>query len=250
MASITISEAAGNYSFEVDNFSLSMSGDWYSIGTSTLKYGDNKNNYVELHGKFNYSSGWSNAEAYDVIRSVDSLKLVENGKAQLTVTDLDILRADVKSEASIHSYFERQAYTINGNNGSNDISAAGMADKINGNGGNDQLSGLGGNDRLFGGAGNDTILGGKGADQLSGGAGADTFSFIKGDGRDTIADFTASGRGQDHIDLDDFGANLKFKNLDIDKLGRHDVDIDFGNGDHLILKDVNIRDIDARDFIF
>lgn len=43
------------------------------------------------------------------------------------------------------------------------------------------LTGAGGNDRLHGGAGNDF---------MTGGAGADTFTFYRGDGRDTIRDFT------------------------------------------------------------
>jgi Ca2+-binding RTX toxin-like protein len=116
--------------------------------------------------------------------------------------------------------------------------------------GNISAYGNSANNFIAGNAGANTLGGGKGADTLEGNGGADLFHFVKGDGRDTILDFVASGKGQDHIDLDDYGSNLKFKNLDIEKLGKHDVDIDFGHGDHLVLKDVNIKDIDASDFLF
>ncbi|MBP3979795.1 hypothetical protein J8G26_03490 [Acidovorax sp. JG5] len=54
------------------------------------------------------------------------------------------------------------------------------ADAITGGAGNDGLSGGGGNDRLSGGAGNDT---------LNGGDGNDRFTYVWGDGADTITDF-------------------------------------------------------------
>jgi Ca2+-binding RTX toxin-like protein len=114
------------------------------------------------------------------------------------------------------------------------------------------LSGIGdtGNNTIAGNAGANTLWGGKGVDTLHGGSGADIFQFVKGDGKDTILDFDASGRGQDHIDLGDFGSHLKYNSLDIEKLGKHDVSINFGHGDVLVLHDVSIKDIDASDFQF
>ena len=44
---------------------------------------------------------------------------------------------------------------------------------------------------ISGGHGNDTIYGGKGGDTLEGGDGADVFVYRKGDGKDTIVDYTA-----------------------------------------------------------
>lgn len=356
MVTFTIGSSAGNYGFSVEDFSLKMTGDYMALGFSTLKYGDNKHDYVELRGKFNYSNG---LDADSVVRSITSLKLVTNDKTMLSASGLDIGSADVETKASRHDYFNSQAYIVEGNNSANVIATADKADKVSGAGGNDTISGNGGADKLYGGlgrdilsggnqddqlfgddgddrldggdgkdrlagglgkdtlrggAGNDSYVidksdtisetrtggidtvsfdgsidlrkfanienlvltgnkaitgtgdgaansitgnsaanvlwGGKGADSLKGGAGADTFHFVRGDGRDTIVDFDATGHGQDHIDLDDYGTNLKYRSLDIDKLGKYDVDIDFGNGDHLVLKHVNIGDIDARDFLF
>jgi Ca2+-binding RTX toxin-like protein len=121
---------------------------------------------------------------------------------------------------------------------------------VSGSGGNNVITGNEGDNNINGGGGNDRLSGLVGDDLLTGGPGADIFAFHRGDDKDTITDFIARGKGQDRIDLDDFGVDLKFKNLDIDKLGKRDVDIDFGKGDHLILKDVSIKDIDASDFIF
>jgi Ca2+-binding RTX toxin-like protein len=112
------------------------------------------------------------------------------------------------------------------------------------------IAGNSANNALTGNSGDNSLWGGKGIDTLKGGAGADLFQFVKGDGKDVILDFDATGKGQDHIDLDDYGPTLKYKTLDIDKVGKFDVDIDFGNGDHALLKNVNIKDIDASDFLF
>lgn len=111
------------------------------------------------------------------------------------------------------------ANTLNGGAGNDEIDGYGGDDRLFGNGGNDEIDGGTGNDSLFGGdgnddlagelgndrieggAGNDTLEGGRGNDILIGGAGADVFEFERGDGRDTISDFT---NGVDLIDLDDF----------------------------------------------
>ncbi len=72
-------------------------------------------------------------------------------------------------------------------------------DILGGQGGNDVLQGGAGNDRLWGDEGNDTLLGGDGNDALEGGldndllkgeAGADTFVFGRGQGQDTVSDFS------------------------------------------------------------
>jgi Ca2+-binding RTX toxin-like protein len=107
-----------------------------------------------------------------------------------------------------------------------------------------------GSNELTGNDGKNELRGGRGNDVLTGEGGSDDFVFVRGDGKDVITDFSASGKEHDVIDLSDFGGKLKFGNLDIDKLGKHDVDIDFGKGDHLILENVNIKDIDASDFHF
>ena len=110
--------------------------------------------------------------------------------------------------------------------------------------GNDAANAITGN------SGANILEGGKGGDTLKGAGGADLFHFVRGDDKDTVLDFDASGKGQDHIDLGDFGSHLTYQKLDIEKLGRHDVVIDFGRGDQLVLKNVDIHDIEAKDFLF
>lgn len=68
-----------------------------------------------------------------------------------------------------------------------------FADVITGDGGANVLEGNGGDDVLNGGGGDDVLWGDAGADILTGGAGHDIFVFSKGDGVDTITDFTAGG---------------------------------------------------------
>ncbi len=72
-----------------------------------------------------------------------------------------------------------------------DLLAGGRGnDTIAGMPGNDRLDGGDGNDTLGGGSGNDLLFGGRGDDALAGGWGADTFVFRRGDGSDTIEDFS------------------------------------------------------------
>jgi Ca2+-binding RTX toxin-like protein len=69
-------------------------------------------------------------------------------------------------------------------------------DTIYGNGGNDILYGEDGSDTIFGGDGDDQIWGGVGDDILNGGSGKDTFVLVRGQGKETIEDFTL---GQDTL---------------------------------------------------
>ena len=71
-------------------------------------------------------------------------------------------------------------------------------DTLYGGAGNDLLFGEYDNDKIYGGDGADYLFGNKGNDSLWGGDGADVFYFERGDGRDTIFDYTA---GDDKIFL-------------------------------------------------
>lgn len=78
------------------------------------------------------------------------------------------------------------------------IKGTSASQTINGTAGTDTILGLGGNDILFGLDGNDALVGGEGDDQLTGGAGSDRFVIDdRGFGIDTITDF---GTG-DRLDL-------------------------------------------------
>lgn len=145
--------------------------------------------------------------------------------------------------------------TLNGGDG-NDLLKAGSGDdelnggarndRLQGEEGNDTLNGGSGNDKLFGGADNDVLDGGTGKDVMTGGSGADVFVFGNGSHKDTITDF------EDGIDLMDFGADASvtsLADLTITQNGT-DVVINHGGSDEITLRNTDVSDIDATDFIF
>jgi len=117
----------------------------------------------------------------------------------------DSMAAVLRSENKI--YGAGGDDTINGGTRDDQLAGGRGNDAIVGLTGNDLLDGGDGNDTLSGGAGNDRFVGGRGDDTNMGGWGADTFVFRRGDGRDTIADFSPgaasgpNGLTGDRIDL-------------------------------------------------
>lgn len=156
----------------------------------------------------------------------------------------DILAGDEGNDVLVGGQF---ADTMSGGTGD---------DRLFGHYGNDLIAGNHGNDRLDGGNGADTIEGGFGADSLTGGAGSDVFVFTQLDFFDgdfeagqvnVITDFA---NGFDKIAMD---ARLEysFASATISAIG-HDVKVEFGGGFGvtILLKNVNLSDIDASDFSF
>ena len=90
------------------------------------------------------------------------------------------------------------AATLKGSSKNDTLIGGKGADVLIGNSGSDSLSGGSGKDSLLGGVGADTLIGGKGNDTLTGGKGKDVFVYAKGDGNDTITDYTS---GQDKIKI-------------------------------------------------
>ncbi|AFZ02583.1 DUF4347 domain-containing protein [Calothrix sp. PCC 6303] len=99
-------------------------------------------------------------------------------------------------------------------------------DTIYGNAGKDKLYGETGNDSIWGGDDDDIIWGGAGDDILKGDAGNDTFVLVRGQGKETIEDFTvgedifgcAGGvRYNSMLSFTDVagGALIKHKGLDV-----------------------------------
>ncbi|MEN8321204.1 M10 family metallopeptidase C-terminal domain-containing protein [Acinetobacter junii] len=86
---------------------------------------------------------------------------------------------------------------LNGGDGNDQLDGGLGNDVLNGNAGSDSLNGGGGNDTLYGGDGDDLNNGGQGNDWLQSGSGNDTYRFSKGDGLDTINDY--SGANTIHI---------------------------------------------------
>ena len=106
---------------------------------------------------------------------------------------------------------------IDGGEGNDTIWSGGGADTLQGGDGNDLLYGEDGNDIIEGGSGDDTLTGGGGNDSLSGDGGNDTFTYVPGDGDDTITDFNTGNTGtlndgdstnNDFIDLSGYYDNL------------------------------------------
>lgn len=123
-------------------------------------------------------------------------------------------------------------------------------DVLSGGRGNDILKGASGNDTLNGGIGKDRLIGNTGNDSFRGGGGADLFVFRDGDGEDTIRDFdTEEG---DRIDLSDVSVIAGFNDLvenHIQSEGDNLV-IVMDAVNRLALKDTDLRDLSAEDFLF
>lgn len=101
------------------------------------------------------------------------------------------------------------------------------------------------------GFGADRLAGGRGMDVLIGGGDADTFVFRSADGSDTIADFAATGKGHDVIDLSHVTGIHSMADVQAHLLqsGSNTV-IDFGNGDYLTLLKHAPGDLNVHDFLF
>ena len=126
-------------------------------------------------------------------------------------------------------------------------------DRLVGKLGDDVLEGDAGNDRLWGGLGEDVLSGGGGNDHLFGGFGADEFVYRLGDGRDTIYDFGTGAlwwAGDDKVRLEVDGIDSFADVQDAARqAGRHTV-LDFGDGDTLVLRNIQADDLSADDFVF
>ena len=138
--------------------------------------------------------------------------------------------------------------TITGNAAGNDIRTGAGNDKAGGGDGNDRVSGDAGNDTLAGDAGNDHLDGGTGTDMLAGGLGKDIFVYATGYGADTILDFLqADGDAVDFTAMMGIGGVLDVLARGLQVLA--DAVFDFGNGDSLTVKNVQIDSLMASDFV-
>lgn len=118
-------------------------------------------------------------------------------------------------------------------------------DRLFGEKGNDALLGGDGNDELHGGSGRDLLVGGAGRDELSGDQGNDKFLFRKGMGVDTI-ECLESG---DRIDVRDFNIPSFQTLINSARQIGHNVQIDLGNGDKIVIEHARISDLHAEQFI-
>ena len=112
----------------------------------------------------------------------------------------------------------------------NDILYGGEGnDKLYGGNDNDILYGGDGDDILAGENGNDTLQGGAGNDRLEGAWGDDTYIFGRGDGADTIYDFT----GNDTIK---FKEGINKENITFQRVA-NDLVLKYGENDTVHIND-------------
>lgn len=135
--------------------------------------------------------------------------------------------------------------TVYGGRGDDLIDGGKGNDRLFGEKGNDALVGGEGNDDLSGGRGRDFLLGGAGRDELDGGEGNDKFLFRKGMGVDTIEHLDAG----DRIDVRDFHVASFQALINSARQVGHDVQIDLGNGDRLVIEDTRISNLHSEQFI-
>jgi Ca2+-binding RTX toxin-like protein len=131
---------------------------------------------------------------------------------------------------------------MNGGNGN---------DKLVGNAGRDVMTGGNGNDKLNAGGDNDIMNGGLGNDTMKGGGGSDTFIFRNGHGTDTVEDFDTSSADGDVLDLSAISAlgSLEDVTAAANETGGT-VEIDTGNGNLIILEDVQLDALSEENFLF
>jgi Ca2+-binding RTX toxin-like protein len=113
------------------------------------------------------------------------------------------------------------------------------------------VDGGSGNDTLKGGGKFDILVGADGNDLLTGMGGSDVFVFKIGSEVDVITDFKTGGSVHDNIRLQGFSGVDSFEDLqDFMAQKGDDVVLNFGAGDKLVLRDVDIDHLSASDFIF
>ncbi|MCR5875426.1 family 16 glycosylhydrolase [Phenylobacterium sp. J426] len=93
-------------------------------------------------------------------------------------------------------------------------------------------------------AGAQQIYGGKGQDILIGGAGKDVFIVIKGEGNDVIQDFSAA---EDKVRLKAGLSSFEQVKARMTQVGS-DVNLDLGNGDALMFRNITIDKFTASNF--
>lgn len=134
---------------------------------------------------------------------------------------------------------------IQGGSGADSIKGDQGNDRLNGNHGNDVLYGGSGKDLMSGGDGDDTLDGGRGQDHLTGGAGADVFVFGTNMQKDAITDF------EDDVDMIDLSAHgpAVISSLTFVQSG-DDARIVVDAANFVVLRNFDVADLDAGDFIF
>jgi serralysin len=122
-----------------------------------------------------------------------------------------------------------------------------LIENAKGGSGDDIISGNTGDNRLYGNGGSDVLYGLPGTDTLIGGSGADYFGFASGYGKDTIQRF------DDDLDKIYLSSSLGIfdgsQALFFAANSNGDVVFSFQTGDILVVKDIQLGQLDAFDIV-
>ena len=238
----------------------------YLYGANTSTYSDNTtwrfvrndvyNTVYDAGGKdtinqSDASEGWyivlPNLKLTDLVNTRVGIAISQYDNTLDVPTDLSWLAGNL--ENVIGSAY---ADSVFGNQLKNLLRGGGGRDVIRGGGNDDKVIGDNGRDKLFGGSGDDILKGGNKNDVMSGGRGDDLFVFRTGWDVDRIQDFDAVGRHHDVLDLSGLRTVTSWRDLRNNHMEQDgdDVVINGRFGDRVILKGVDLDDLDRGDFIF
>ncbi|TPO13744.1 calcium-binding protein [Mesorhizobium sp. B1-1-5] len=168
---------------------------WSTVFNQLLKLGDAGSDTLTLTGGIkaeDLSFTWTGPNSDDLTITIgggptgDSVTL---GQESIAGARIDKLQLD--GMAAMNLVVSRAiGATVNAGTGSNIIFGLSGNETLWGNTGVDIIYGGTGNDVLSAGTGDDTLVGGTGNDYENGEGGSDKYAFRRGDGADTIEDFS------------------------------------------------------------
>lgn len=187
-------------------------------GSDTL-YGGLGNDTLDGGANRDVMIGGKGDDAYYVSNATDVIIENEDEGIDTVISDISYHLGNNVENLTIEG--TRANVKAEGNNIGNIIIGSSVANELVGYGGNDYLYGGDGDDTLYGGADDDTLVGGKGNDFVSGSTGNDTFIFNKGDGIDTVREYSGDN------DVIKLAKDISKNNIAIYK-DNNDLMIDYG----------------------
>lgn len=187
-------------------------------GSDTL-YGGLGNDTLDGGANRDVMIGGKGDDAYYVSNATDVIIENEDEGIDTVISDISYHLGNNVENLTIEG--TRANVKAEGNNIGNIIIGSSVANELVGYGGNDYLYGGDGDDTLYGGADDDTLVGGKGNDFVSGSTGNDTFIFNKGDGIDTVREYSGDN------DVIKLAKDISKNNIAIYK-DNNDLIIDYG----------------------
>jgi Ca2+-binding RTX toxin-like protein len=162
--------------------------------------------------------------------TVESVHMTDkHGNDLMVVTDLPVSASVISHDLVDKSLNSLIFHAFGGN------------DTWTGSDGDDAIYAYDGNDKLYGGDGSDALLGNHGRDKLWGGDGTDYFFIQRTYGKDTVMDFHVTG-GDGVQDVVGVNGDYTLRQRGDDTI------VSIGNGDVLVLKNVDMSDLTADNF--